>query len=192
MTRPNGAPVADDSPTIEVEPIGEPTPPPWTDELAESESAEQEPAALALDQGEIARRLTTIIQTPFAAVAVVRGPHWRVTEDEAYPIALNLAAVLPRTWWVERALAASPWGAAGAGLVILVQQRIRIDQELAARAAEEAVPGGPPGRNDTRADRAAPAGPGRPGPRGVGAARDESVAVAGPDGWEGAGLGPLS
>jgi hypothetical protein len=177
---PGAGPIPDESPAIEVEPLGEATPPPWP---PEPEAATDAANQGAMTDQDAAERLAGLIAAPFWAMALIRGEHWMVTEAEVAPIAANLAKVIPHTWWMDRALALSPWGLAGVGILGLVRVRLAID---AAQAAKESTGG------DNNGQRGAPArGPRAAGGGGPGEAGGAGLADARPDDdFEGAGLGP--
>jgi len=105
---------------------------------------------------------------------------WQVSESEARPIAEALAPVIPAHWLVERALTASPWGAAGVQLYQLVSIRLAGTDQIAQQweALQRGDNGSAPSSD----------GPGSPGEPSA-ATRGTVPASDARDGYEGAGLG---
>ena len=126
------------SPELVVEPLPEPTPPPWTDDGAAAEEGASEPPTDSppLDRAEAMDMLTGAVAVPFAVVALFRGPHWELTDAEAGTIARPLARALPPAWLLNRVLTASPWAVVAAATYKAIGLRLALDQLVALAKAD--------------------------------------------------------
>lgn len=180
-----------DSPELVVEPLPEPTPPPWTDD--DGASAEEGASAppdgpLLLDRAEAVDMLTGAVAVPFAVVALWRGQHWELTDAEAGRIARPLARALPPAWLLHHVLTVSPWAVVAAATYKAIGLRLAYDQIVAiakkGAALQEASIDTQPGDAAPRRRGAADNGAGPDAPAPIGGA-----GVANPSDSEGFGLG---
>lgn len=179
---------------IQVDPLGEPEPVPY--DVGGDDQVD--PLAPASDrQAALADRFVPLVQAPFgvAGIALSRGHErttrdaitetWRVSEDEARPVADALARALPESWITERLAMASPWIAVAVTLNAMVSARLSDTRRIISHEVQPHAPAPGP------AAPVAPSGPDpRPddGPGGTDPGRGQGV--VNPDGWEGAGTGP--
>lgn len=120
---------------------------------------------VALSQAQVA----TLVRFPFAFVALRRGPHWKLHNDETDMLAEPLTRKLNEHAVIARGLAAGgDWAVIGGGLALIVMTRLEEDSRHAKRADRGADDGPGPGVVSSRDDRP-PRGvpdigpPGRPG-----------------------------
>ncbi len=176
-----------DSPTLEVEALPDPTPPPWPstadeDRPTAGQDAPEPAADVAPAPDELVDMLVGAVQVPFALAALARGQHWNLTDAEALTVARPLSRALPPAWLSSRILAASPWLIVATATYQLVAVRAAIDAALAPPQEVPAV--------DTRTDRPAPSGAAAGvEPGGAGAAGPATGFVPNPGEFAGAGLG---
>lgn len=121
-------------------------------------------------------QVSTLLRFPFELVALRRGEHWKLRDDEAAMIAEPLTRKINENALAARAIGAGgDWVVIVGGLAIVVSARVAEDAERErARSAKPGAGRVPEGRGDR--DRGAP---GRPDARGAVGSLN-GVPVAGP------------